>query len=141
MKYILLALLLPSASMADPDRATILMGSKHLGTEYEFNEVNPGLFLTWELEDFDVSVGAYLNSYSKSSVAASVAYPLLRGEDWSVDVFAGAATYFGTTNPDIVPLAGIQGRYGPLFAQYMPIPGGQYINGLVSFGVTFDLGD
>jgi len=117
------------------------MGSKHLGTEYEFNEVNPGLFLTWELEDFDVSVGAYLNSYSKSSVAASVAYPLLRGEDWSVDVFAGAATYFGTTNSDIVPLAGIQGRYGPLFAQYMPIPGGQYISGLVSFGVTFDLGD
>ena len=142
MKALLLsALLAPSAAVAGPDRVSVLVGSRHLGTEFEFNEVNPGLFLTWELERFDVTVGAYHNSYSKQSFAASVAYPLLRGDDWSVDAFAGLATYFGTTNPDIVPMAGLQARYGPAFVQYVPVPGGQYISGLISFGLTFEIED
>ena len=135
------ALLAPTVASADPDRVYLLAGSKHLGTTAEFNEVNPGVFLTWELEYVDVSVGTYLNSYSKQSYAASVAYPLLRGEGWSIDAFAGVATYYGTTNPDIVPMAGLQARYGNLFAQYIPVPGGQHISGLLSFGMTFQLGD
>ncbi len=130
-----------TAATAGPDRAYILAGSKHLGTDYDFNEVNPGLFLTWELDRFDVTVGAYHNSYGKGSMAASVAYPLVRGDDWSVDAFAGLATYFGTHNPDVVPMAGLQARYGPAFVQYVPVPGGQYISGLISFGLTFEIED
>jgi len=133
--------LMASTATADPDRVYILAGSKHLGTDYEFNEVNPGLFLAWEMEHFDLTVGAYHNSYGKGSMAASVAYPLLRGDDWSVDAFAGLATYFNTTNPDIVPMAGIQARYGPAFVQYVPVPGGQYISGLISVGLTFQIGE
>jgi len=140
MKALALALLLPTAAMADPDRIFILAGSHHIGTEYDFQEVNPGMFLTWERQTFDFTFGGYVNSYGMGSVAASVAYPIARGEDWSIDVFAGLATYFGTTNPDIVPMAGLQSRYGPVFAQYVPVPGGQYIDGLVSFGLTFPVG-
>ena len=133
-----LALLIPTIASAGPDRVYVMAGSKHLNTIYEFNEINPGIFLTWEESMLDFTVGGYINSYSKTSLAVSVAYPILRGENYSVDVFAGLATYFDTSRPDILPMAGIQGRLGPMFVQYIPTPG-NYVDGIVSFGMTFDL--
>lgn len=143
MKHLLAAAvaLTATTATAGPDRAYVLAGSHHInGEAYGFNEVNPGVFLTWEQARFDITVGAYLNSYSKGSAAISVAYPLARGDNWSVDVFGGLATYVGTSRPDIQPMGGLQVRYGPAFVQLIPTPGA-YVDGIISFGMTFEIGE
>jgi len=132
---------------AGPDRASILLGSKHLGATMEFNETNPGLFLTWEDRGslgLDYSVGGYHNSYGKGSVAATVGKTFEVAPDFDIGIFGGAAYYpengrtFGVHAGDFVPMVGAQARYKNAFVQVLPSDG-IYADAIVSFGVTFSL--
>lgn len=146
MKNFLLATIaafLPLQAQA-ADRVSILLGSYH-ESAYEFNEFNPGVFLTWEREVFDYSVGVYHNSYDRTSVAGTISYSLAEWDQGQFDVFGGVAYYpqdGRTFNPlgdsDFVPIGGLQVRHNNLFAQIMP--GDQEtVDYVVSFGLSFEL--
>lgn len=94
-RVFLLAALLAAPAMADPDRVSILLGSQHLGAALAFEQVNPGVFVTWEDRalGLDLSVGAYRNSYGRGSVAALAALPVLEWPAGQVAVFGGLALY------------------------------------------------
>lgn len=133
---------------AGPDQVSILLGSHHVGATRAFEEVNPGLFLTWTEvavgQRVDLSVGAFRNSYGDGSIAVSGAYPLYRTEDWGVDLFAGVAWYPGNGDQfnhavdDMVPLGGVQMRYRNLFLQALP-GGGNAVDATLTYGLTFPL--
>lgn len=135
-------------AMAGPDRLSFLIGSEHIGATRPFEEVNPGVFLTWTnalwRERLDLTAGVFRNSYGDGSLAVTTAYPLVRTEDWGVELFAGAAWYpdngqqFSHAIDDIVPLAGVQGRYRNVFVQAIP-SGGNSVDAVISFGLTFGL--
>lgn len=123
---------------AAQDRVSLLVGSHHASADSDFEENNPGLFLTWDR----FTVGAYTNSYSRTSIAATYALPLWHGEEWSVDLFAGVAHYpingreFAIHAGDWVPIGGLQARYRQLFVQVMPSDG-KAADAIFTFGMTF----
>lgn len=145
MKIILAAafLALSGPLFAGPDRASVLIGSRHLGAS-GFQEKNTGLFLSWEREHFDISAGAYRNSYDKMSIAVTLSKPIATWERGELSVFAGAAHYphdgrhFAVSVGDVVPIAGLQLRQGHAFAQIIPMDG-KPVKAVVSFGITFGL--
>ena len=138
-----LLLVTPNVSMADPDRVSVLLGSSHVGATSDFNDFNPGLFLSWE-ERLTLSAGVFYNSYEKISVAGVAGFPIVRTDDYAVEVIGGLAYYpedgrrFAVHFGDVVPLLGLQGRAGPVFAQVIP-GGGQAVDAIVSVGLTFSL--
>lgn len=129
---------------AGPDRLSLLVGSSHIGARQPFEEVNPGLFLTWEGARFDRTLGAFRNSYGRVSVAATAALPLLSGPDWRIDAFLGTAYYpedgrdFRVSVGDWVPLGGLQARKGPVFVQLIP-QDGNVADAVIAFGLTLPL--
>lgn len=127
-----------------PDRVSILMGSKHVGAKRDFNERNPGLFLTWEDRGgLDYSLGIYHNSFSNTSVAALAAKPVYVKDDLHVSLFGGVAHYPGDTQKlrnhigNVIPLGGVQVRYKNMFVQAMPTK----TMTIFAAGVTMPLGD
>lgn len=137
-------LLLAAPAGAGPDRVSILVGSHHIAANQAFEELNPGVFLTWEGRRLDWTVGAFRNSYGRTSVAATAALPLWQAGDLRLEAFAGLAHYpvEGRTIRlhvgDLVPLGGLQLRWRNLFVQAIPLDG-VVAAGVVSFGVTFGL--
>jgi hypothetical protein len=155
--------LLATPVVAGPDRYSLLLTSKHLGVGDEihayrfedikqtlyvrekmrFNEFNPGLFLTYEKDGYDLTIGTFYNSYETISLSAFAAVPFYRTEDVSIDLFGGLAWYpsTGLTFPvtladDVIPLAGLQGRYKNLFVQVIPSDG-VAADVIVTAGVTY----
>jgi hypothetical protein len=131
---------------AGPDRVAIHIGSYHAGTSTTFEEVNPGIFLSWDRQsDVTLSLGAFRNSYGRGSVAATAAKTIFRKENTAVSVFAGLAHYPGNGSDirhaigDFVPLAGFQLRYHRWFVNIMP-GDGDTVDAIYSFGVTFPIG-
>jgi hypothetical protein len=135
-----------AATSADarPDRVSILMGSHHFDAKMDFNEVNPGIFVTWEKARLSYSVGAYENSFGKFSVAALAAFDLVEWQSGELSVFAGIANYpedgryFAVHWDDVVPIGGVQVRQGNVFAQIMPSDG-VVTSAILSMGLTFSL--
>lgn len=128
---------------AGPDRVSVLLGSKHIGAT-GFNEINPGLFLTWEREHSAFSLGAFYNSYKRVSLAATSYRPLKTWENGDAGLFAGLALYpvngqnFKThLAENVVFIGGLQARHRNLFIQLVPMNAGS-ADGLLSFGVTFE---
>ena len=78
---------------AGPDRFSVLLGSKHIGAN-GFNEINPGLFATWERGRIGYSLGAYLNSYDRGSIAAVAQLGLIEWQNGSLNAF-GRACFTG----------------------------------------------
>ena len=141
---LILVLLLAAPAVAGPDRASLLVGSRHIDPNGSFEEVNPGLFLTWEGRRLDLSVGVYHNSYGRTSTAVTLALPLWRQGAAEVEAFAGLAHYpvngseFLVHAGDVVPLGGLQLRWRNLFGQVIPLDG-SVADAVVTFGVTFRL--
>ena len=131
---------------AGPDRVAIHLGSHHAGATFAFEEVNPGVFLSWDRpNDVTLSVGAFRNSYGRGSVAATAAKTIFRKKHTALAVFAGLAYYPGNGDDirhaigDIVPLAGLQLHYRRVFVNVMP-GDGDTVDAIYSFGFTFPVG-
>lgn len=153
MRFIvfIFCVLTPGLALAGPDRVSILLGSEHVNATEDFQEVNPGLFLTWEQErDFlffdstDISVGAFYNSYAKVAPNVTVGAAREVAPDLDLGVFAGVALYpgdgdrFRVAVGDVIPLAGLQARYRNVFAQLIPL-NGETADAVLAVGLTFTL--
>lgn len=132
-------------AFADPDRVSFLLGSHHVGApEGLYDEVNPGVFLTWEGTPFDVSAGVFHNSYGGTSFAALGSWSFFERESLALSVFVGAAYYGEAAAYNAVhfkgwiPLGGLEARYRQGFVQVMPSDG-KIVDAIVTFGLTFDL--
>ena len=145
MKRLFLALCFccfASATQAGPDSYALLLGSKHLGSS-EFNEVNPGLFATWERKHSALSLGAYLNSHKRLSISATSYRPLARWRTGTAGLFGGIALYPENGRSlktrlvgDVIFLGGVQITQGAFFAQIVPLTD-RDSKGLLAFGLTF----
>lgn len=146
MRHFLAALafvLCASSVQAGPDRISFSLGSHHVNG-HGFEEINPGVFLTWEKPKLHWTGGIYRNSYGRATVAATLYLPLIRWDNGNAGPFLGAAHYpkdgrrmamhFG----DVIPLAGLQVRHRNIFAQVIP-GNGSYADAVITFGVTFSL--
>ena len=125
-----------------PDRISLHLGSAHFGVETDFEEINPGVFLTWERR-LNYSVGAFRNSYGRMSVAATAGYDLWEQGRARLEVFGGLAHYpkdgrrLTGWSHDFVPLVGLRAHYDPVFISVLP-GDGDTMDGVVTFGLTFD---
>lgn len=129
---------------AGPDRLSFLIGSHHVNSSQDFNEINPGVFVTWENPNLHWTVGVYHNSYKRVSVSATVAVPVIRWDHGEASIFAGAALYpkdgrtFSVHVGDVVPLAGVQVRHKNMFAQLIPLDG-NIADAIISVGLTIPI--
>ena len=141
---LILATVLPTAALAGPDRLSVLLGSKHIGATRDFQEFNPGVFLTWEQKTFDYSIGTFYNSYADVSVMAAIGYNIEVAPEFEIGAFAGLAYYpgdgdqFSVSLGDVVPLGGLQARYHNAFVQLIPADGAT-VDSVLTFGLTFKL--
>lgn len=140
-----LLLIPPPAAAAGPDRLSITIGSYHTDTSYDWHEVNPGVFLTWEnVGPLDLSLGAFRNSFGGAAVAAVAAFPLIDWQSGQLAVFGGLGWYPGHGDEflahagDLVPMGGLQLRQGNVFVQLMP---GKIEppEAIIAVGLTFKL--
>lgn len=139
--------LVSTPAIAGPDSVAILLGSHHVGAS-GFEEVNPGVFLSWHGAAFggrvDLGFGAFRNSYGDGSVSVNATYPLMRTPEWGIDVFAALALYpgegdqFAVSFGDVVPVAGLQGRWRNFFVQAIPGGGGD-VDATLTYGLIFPL--
>ena len=140
----ILATLLPVTAMAGPDRVSVLLGSEHFGATRDFQEFNPGVFLTWEQQTIDYTIGAFYNSYEGVSALAAVGYDFEIAPEFEIGAFLGLAHYpgegdqFDVSVGDVVPIGGLQARYRNVFAQFIPADGAS-VDSLLTFGLTFEL--
>jgi len=150
----MLALMTAPVQAQAQDAISFTLGSRHINSTLEYNEFNPGVFYTWE-EGY--TVGAYINSYTGVG--------LYGGGEWAIgavgpvelSAFAGLALY-QEINMDVVwtdksrqdeavfkkgaflvPMAGIRATVGNVFLNVTPF-GDDTFDGLLSMGLTFDLG-
>lgn len=141
----LLSCMIALPAVASPDRVSVLLGSHHANATLAFEQVNPGLFLTWENRGiFDLSLGAYRNSFGRPSVAVMAALPLWSSDIAQISVFAGAAVDPGNGHQftvhagDVVPIGGLQARVGRVFVQIIPSDG-KTTSAILTGGLTFPL--
>lgn len=137
---------LASASLvqAGPDRFSVLLGSKHLGAS-GFNEINPGFFATWERARFGYTIGAFVNSYERGAVSATLHKPFWSWDGGALGGFAGLAWYPEDgrriethLGGDIIAIGGLQLRHKSVFLQFLPMNQGG-ADGLVSLGLTWEV--
>ena len=148
MKYILAIIAaFHAGEVQAQDRVSFLFGSRHVDMSTDFNETNPGVFLTWEdaVGPLDVSEGVYLNSYENTTVIFTASYDVIEWENGAIGVFGGVAHYPVNGPKKLpccggwVPMGGFQMRQGNVFTQYIPMPGvGRYTRGIFTVGLTFD---
>lgn len=129
-----------SPALAGPELISIHAGSYHVNPARDFEEFNPGIFLTWN-RSLDWSIGAYRNSYGELSLAGTAGYAFYDDGDTRLSLFGGVAYYdqaearFGTSFGDLVPLAGLRVEHGPFFLQVIPLDGGE-ADAILSFGIS-----
>lgn len=139
--FIVALALFTAPAYAGPDRVSVTLGSQHIGSTYDFDNRNLGLFLSWG----NTSVGAYHNSFGKTSVAVTQALPLIRKDDAEIGLFVGLSLYPGDGDKfvvhvgDVVLIGGVQARYKNAFIQVMPGDGAN-LDAVVTAGLTFKLG-
>lgn len=144
-----LAMAPPAAADWQPDRLSVLLGSHHAGATIDFEEFNPGVFLSWEGPEalggqVNYTAGIYRNSYGRASVSGTVGIDWAVAEDFDIGLFGGLAYYpedgrtFAVSYGDVVPIAGLQARYRNVFAQVLPSDG-QFADAIFTVGITFPL--
>jgi len=141
IRAVFIAALCWLSTSAAADRVSVLLASRHVGAS-GFEEINPGLFYTFERPGVDFTFGGYRNSYGRLSLAATAALPVVTWADGEASIFAGVAYYPGDGRRqrfhagDFVPVAGLQIRQGHAFMQIIPMDG-QPVRAVVSFGLTW----
>lgn len=111
--------------ITDGDYSLIANGaSKHLDTDYDYNEVNPGLGLLAEKDGKFFTVGGYKNSHDKNSFYAGGGLKKRFGRDYYIEpgIFGGAFTgYDEALTPAILPMLSVgKNGVGALNAMYAP---------------------
>ena len=133
-----------------PDRLYVLIGSYHalpLADTFDYKETNPGLFLVWEekLASLDLTLGAYENSFSDTSVliGLSKTWPLSSEADLHGLI---ALSNYKAEDPIFQPLGGglvvipaLQVSWRHMFLQATPIPDPDNTGIVFSYGLSFDL--
>lgn len=147
MRFVCLVVLflvaLAPALSAGPDRISVHLGSVHVNAQEDFEEFNPGLFLSWDRQ-LSYTFGAFRNSYGDLSVAATAAVPILHRPTYRMQVFGGLAYYpdngrnFRVNFGDVVPVAGLRLFYRNAFVQFLPGDGNQ-ADAVFSFGFSFPM--
>lgn len=163
MKYVLLSLFLvvaPAPLLAEPftgdltpDRVYIPLASHHTVPPEKFGheaweEVNPGVILSWENVGpgnvLDLGVGVVRNSSGITSPTVSLG--LVKGISEKIDLgVTGSLVYYGRggdfsdghVGGGVFLVPALQARYDFSFGQLIPTPDG--FVGL--FGLTFAIGD
>ena len=145
---------------AGPDRVSLLFGSYHADIQIEVEEINPGVFLEWEMErpqpllrmlspdkgrKPSTVAGVFRNSFGDGALSLAIALPLASQNSLELDALAGAAWYPGNGERvavavgDVVPLVGLRVSYRN--AVLLGFPGdGESFDALFAFGVSFPLG-
>jgi hypothetical protein len=143
---------------AAPDRVYLSFGAKHVGIDptlfgrTAWQEIYPGVILTWEDRAFglDYGVGAFLNSFERVAAYASAAKFWDLGPDLSVGLVVGLADYgpdarFISTEiggSGVVVTGGPQVNWRNLFLQVQPVPQSTSEMGAIFItGLTVPLGD
>lgn len=152
MTTIALAIAATSAS-ADmiPDGVSIPLYVEHVNYQYDdWNQGfanNLGVLLEWEVtETIDFTAGLYNNSFAELSTTAFVTWSPIYGDNWSLGVLAGFATYDLETTPldmpsrlgetDFIAIGAVRAQYESIYATYTPTgPDGLAI---ITAGVQFD---
>lgn len=133
-------------AIADVDRMSFSLGSRHLEMQTDFNETNLGVFFTWEdaAGPLDFSAGVYNNSYLNTTVIFTASYDVIEWDSGAAGVFGGVAHYPVRGLKKLpccggwVPVGGLQIRQGNVFAQFMPMPNSDnYMRGIFTFVLTF----
>lgn len=150
--FALAALAVGPAAAEGPDRVSLLLGSHHIAATTEFEEINPGLFLTWEDAfglgrlSVDANAGIFRNSYGETALAVTGAVPFYERGAVEIAGFLGLAHYPEdgrrlrvSIAGDVIFVAGLQARVGPAFVQVIPSDG-QETDAILAAGVTFPLG-
>ena len=131
------------------DRGHVLLSSYHampLRDEFDYQETNPGLVLTWNAawQNYDVSVGAFHNSFDATSALVGLSKPL--GATGAIDwrAVAALATY-DVEDPIFQPIGGglvlipaVQAEIGRTFVQITPLPDPDNAGLVFSFGLVHD---
>ncbi len=138
-------LIIALVAPAQADRWSVLLGSHHFnGTGFE--EINPGLFYTWERRNLGFSAGAFRNSYGRGAVAGTISVPLKRWQTGELSVFGGLAYYRREgrdidtrISGDVIGIGGLQLRQGYTFFQLIPLDE-RDSKVLISFGLTWPTG-
>lgn len=154
MKTIIAAIALlatPAAADFKPDSVSIPLYVNH-SDAYTYDDWNQGLgnnlgvLVNWDVTDAATfTAGAYKNSFGDLSTTAMIGYDLIGGDNWSLGVFGGVATYDADTTPipmpsrigdsDLVGLWGARVDAGNFYATYTP--SGAEGRSIITSGVTF----
>lgn len=98
--------------------------SKHLGSNKEYNENNPGLGLTIDNDGKFITAGGYKNSFGEPSYyLGGGVKKRLGGKDFYIEpgVLAGLISgYEDTLTPMIMPMLGVGGRNNGLNLMLAP---------------------
>ncbi|KJZ20228.1 hypothetical protein [Loktanella sp. S4079] len=135
-----------------PDGVAVLLGSHHIQAQQDFNEFNPGVFLSWDCDIANPRVGVHRNSMSEISTSISFTSDFLKLSKAGFDLhpFFGFAHYPGSGDEvpinvgksDIIPIVGLELTHEavPAFIQYLPgdVEMGDFAH-LWTFGLKFDL--
>ncbi len=144
---LVLALLVSPEATSAQDRIHVLLGTYHampLRDEFNYQETNPGLIVTWgrAWQNYDVSVGAFHNSFDDTSAMVGLSRPLgtTREIDWRA--LATLATYaqddpiFQPLGDGLVVIPAVQAEIGKAFVQLTPLPDPDNTGIVFSFGLV-----
>jgi hypothetical protein len=111
--------------ITDGDYSLVLNGaSKHLNTDYDYNERNPGLGLLAEKDGKFLTVGGYKNSHDDNSFYVGGGLKKRFGSDYYIEpgIFGGAFTgYEPSIMPAILPMLSVGKKGGgALNTMYSP---------------------
>lgn len=143
------AFALPAAADWQPDRLSLLLGSHHAGATIDFENFNPGIFLSWDGSEVlggqvNYTAGVFHNSYGRASISGTLGLDWPVTDDLDIGLFGGLAYYpedgrtFAISYGDVVLIGGLQARFGNVFAQIIPSDG-EFADAILTFGVTFQL--
>ncbi|PRY80159.1 hypothetical protein CLV80_1019 [Yoonia maritima] len=135
-----------------PDGIAVLIGSNHINAQQDFDEFNPGIFVSWDCDMASTRLGVHKNSFSKVAASATFTsdFVSISAGGFYVHPFIGFAHYpnTGSDTPvsvggsDIIAIGGIEFTHDkiPLFIQYLP--GDEHLGDyehLWTFGFKFSL--
>ncbi|WP_106743901.1 hypothetical protein [Yoonia maritima] len=133
-----------------PDGIAVLLGSHHVNAQQDFDEFNPGIFVSWNCDIASIRLGVHRNSFSNIATSATFTsdFISLSAGGFHVHPFVGIAHYpqTGSDTPisvggsDIIGIGGLEFTHDkiPVFVQYLPgdIELGNYEH-LWTFGLKF----